>query len=331
MSRIPQILSACLAATVGLGPAFAQTEKTEKAQPGEVVQVEETVEVETATVTPLVQDPADATRKQIAEINRELEFVKTIATSGGLIERVKHSAIGERPIEARSFDLGVEVPQPGITVAQPAQPQKSVRLLGDAEKERMGADVVFAVNGKPVSEDEYQVMFEYLKAAPGERAEEDLAKEAIRALVMQKAALARFDSQSVEALANIKAIEGELKSGGDFAAVAREKSMCPSASQGGDLGFFTKGRMDPMFERVAFTTKVGETSDVVQSAFGYHLIKVTAREEGEGDQPTRVKASHILVSFDANTQVVRQAMAQAANGQVDLAFVNDEWRKKSPF
>jgi peptidylprolyl isomerase/peptidyl-prolyl cis-trans isomerase C len=68
----------------------------------------------------------------------------------------------------------------------------------------------------------------------------------------------------------------KLKDGKSFEELAQKFSSCPSAQQGGDLGSFSKGRMDEDFEDAAFALKVGEiTAKPIRTKFGYHLIKRT--------------------------------------------------------
>ena len=67
-----------------------------------------------------------------------------------------------------------------------------------------------------------------------------------------------------------------------FADIAKEKSTDKtSGAKGGDLGMFAQGRMVPEFERAAFALKQGEVSDVVKTQYGYHVIMVTERKDGE--------------------------------------------------
>jgi peptidyl-prolyl cis-trans isomerase C len=97
--------------------------------------------------------------------------------------------------------------------------------------------------------------------------------------------LARFPegadpSAKKKARAKIDDVLGQVRRGGDFAALARQHSEDGSAQAGGDLNFFGPGQMVPAFEKTAFALQVGQVSDVVETQFGYHIIKVTDRKPG---------------------------------------------------
>lgn len=79
-----------------------------------------------------------------------------------------------------------------------------------------------------------------------------------------------------EALELINKLKTDIEGGADFAGLAQEHSDCPSGQSGGDLGMFGRGQMVPEFETATFALEVGGTSDVVETAFGYHLITRTA-------------------------------------------------------
>ena len=88
------------------------------------------------------------------------------------------------------------------------------------------------------------------------------------------------------------------RAGEDFAKLAQEFSSDGSKDKGGDLGWFGKGDMVPEFEQAAFALKPGEISNVVQSKFGFHIIKLDERktETKDGKTEEKVHARHILIS-----------------------------------
>jgi len=74
-------------------------------------------------------------------------------------------------------------------------------------------------------------------------------------------------------------LKKKIEAGADFAAVAREHSLCPSGRQGGALGEFGPGQMVKEFDQVVFSGEVGKVLGPVQTQFGYHLLEVTSRTE----------------------------------------------------
>jgi len=106
----------------------------------------------------------------------------------------------------------------------------------------------------------------------------------------------------VETEDEAKAIEAELKNGADFAELAKKKSKDPGASDGGDLGFFTKDQMVPEFSTVAFALEPGKISDPVKSQFGWHIIKVEEKRSRKAPDFEQVKGQ-------IETYVTRKAQA----------------------
>ncbi len=98
------------------------------------------------------------------------------------------------------------------------------------------------------------------------------------------------------------AIAAEMKRATDeeFATRAKEVSQGPSAARGGDLGLFRRGTMVPAFEKAAFSLKAGETSDVVETPFGLHIIRVIARRHVDPN------------SFTAHRDRIEQILTDAA-------------------
>ncbi len=81
------------------------------------------------------------------------------------------------------------------------------------------------------------------------------------------------------ALEKIREIEKKIEEGADFAEMAKEHSEGPSSAEGGDLGFFEKGKMVPAFDEKVFSMEKGEISEPVKTKFGYHLIKLEDTKE----------------------------------------------------
>jgi peptidyl-prolyl cis-trans isomerase D len=105
------------------------------------------------------------------------------------------------------------------------------------------------------------------------------------------------DAAKAAARKKAEDVLAKAKAGGDFAALAKENSGDPgSASKGGDLGFFPRGRMVPQFEEVAFTLEPGTISEIVESPFGLHIIRVDEKKAG-GPQPIEQVREQIVTTL----------------------------------
>jgi len=108
------------------------------------------------------------------------------------------------------------------------------------------------------------------------------------------------------AKAKADSLLAELKAGGDFELIAKRESDDPGSRQnGGDLGWNRRGRMVPEFDRWMFALPPGQLSPVIETAFGYHIIRVDRVQPGE------VKARHILIAPKVDSADVTRAHLEA--------------------
>jgi peptidyl-prolyl cis-trans isomerase C len=109
------------------------------------------------------------------------------------------------------------------------------------------------------------------------------------------------DPNQAKAQARAKAEDllKQIKNGADLAELAKAHSTCPSAPNGGDLGFFPRGKTTPPFEKVAFELQVGQVSDVVETEYGFHIIKVTDHKD-----------AGVIAFEQAKNDIIRQLTAK---------------------
>lgn len=147
-------------------------------------------------------------------------------------------------------------------------------VLEEVERRlRMNAYQNFVIKDQSVEESEARAF--YL-----ENPELFMSEERVRAAqILIRTARNDPPSKKEEARAIIQEVYQKSLAGEGFAKLAQEYSQAPTANKGGDLGFFTQGKMVPKFEKVAFTTPVGEISPVFETPFGFNIIKVLEKVE----------------------------------------------------
>ena len=133
------------------------------------------------------------------------------------------------------------------------------------------------------------------KAATSDAAMHQLYEQAAKQMAGQQEVRARHILVKTEDEA--KAVIAELKNGGDFAELAKQKSTDPGAADGGDLGYFPKEEMVPEFAEAAFKLDKGQISEPVHTRFGWHVIKVEDKRERQVptfDQVRDQLATHLV-------------------------------------
>jgi len=114
----------------------------------------------------------------------------------------------------------------------------------------------------------------------------------------------------------------DLKAGKDFAAAAKENSQDPgSAPNGGDLGYFEQGQMVPQFEQTAFALKPGETSELVETQFGYHIIKVAEKQTSRVVPLEEAKGQIEQYLADQNRQAETEAFVSTLKAKAKIEIL----------
>jgi len=128
---------------------------------------------------------------------------------------------------------------------------------------------------------------DYYKTHPGEFTHVDLIRTSHILIGVPQGATPDQDKTAKQ---RAEALLERAKKGEDFAKLAKENSMDPSASQGGDIGLTEKGELEAAYEEAAAKLKVGEIGGVVKTSYGYHVIKLTDHKKAGTDALDEVRA-----------------------------------------
>ncbi|BEV45913.1 peptidylprolyl isomerase [Afipia carboxidovorans] len=227
------------------------------------------------------------------------------ADDNQVIAKVNGAEIRQSDVTAAEKDLG-----PSLAQLDPASRQDSIvrflidlKIVSKAAEDKKIADSADFKRRLTFSRD--RLLMDTLldnegKAALTDEALKKVYEEASKQISGEQEVHARHIL--VETEDEAKAIVAELKKGADFAELAKKKSKDPGASDGGDLGYFTKDQMVPEFSTAAFALETGKISDPVKSQFGWHIIKVEDKRARKAPPFEQVKPQ--LEAF-----VIRKAQA----------------------
>jgi peptidyl-prolyl cis-trans isomerase C len=245
------------------------------------------------------------------------------APSGAVVARVNGVDIRESDLALAEEDLGAEI----ANAPPEAKREHLISYLADvimvtqaAEKKNIADNPDFKrrlafLRNKLLMGFELQ---EEAKAAVSDEALHQTYEDAVQSMRGQEEVHARHIL--VESEDEAKALLDQLKAGGDFVVLAKEKSKDPGGSDGGDLGYFTKDQMVPEFAEVAFKMYPGQLSNPVKTQFGWHIIKVEDKRTKQAPEFDRVKDQiETFLTRKAQTEFISKLRKSAKIERLDKA------------
>jgi peptidyl-prolyl cis-trans isomerase C len=248
-----------------------------------------------------------------------LSSIPASAQDAKVLARVDGIEITEKDVATATAEIGSEI------ASIPVEDRQRVLVQFLIENQLLAAA---AESSKLTETPGFENRLEYYKR----RALRDLYFEKnVRDKVTEDSAKKIYESQ-VAKLKNEEEIrarhillktEGEAKDvverihrGDDFAELAKELSQGPSKTQGGDLGYFSKGQMVPAFEKAAFELKKGEISEPVETQFGWHVIKLEDTRVKQPPSFDEVKERIIAALIQQKAQEVLQQLQSKAKVEI---------------
>jgi peptidyl-prolyl cis-trans isomerase C len=223
--------------------------------------------------------------------------------------RARKLPVADQEVDARVAEIRKNFPdEVSFTQAMSAQGLTAEHLRAQTRTNIEVQKVIDAEVSSKVSVQDFEVSAFYTKNRERFQQGESVHASHILIAVPRDAT----PEQKAEAKSKAQAALRDLRKGADFAAVARAQSQDPgSAQNGGDLGFFAKGQMTPTFEAAAFKLQPGAISGVVETPFGFHIIKAFERRPARTAPLTEVSGQiRGFLAQGQQAEMLEQLIAQ---------------------
>ena len=248
--------------------------------------------------------PADQRDRVLRGVLDQLIGYKVLAQE----TKARNIAVPDAEIDARINQIRGQFPNEEAFTAMLAQRKLTLeQVKSDARQDMAISKMIEAEIAAKIAVKPEQVTDFYAKN-PDQFKEGESVRASHILIAVPKGADAAAKAQ---ARAKAEGVLKDVKAGKDFAALAKEHSADPgSAAQGGDLGFFQQGQMVGPFNDAAFSLAPGAISDVVETDFGFHIIKVVEKKPGR------------TIPLDDVKPQVEQYLQQMNRQEQTEAFVN---------
>jgi parvulin-like peptidyl-prolyl isomerase len=255
------------------------------------------------------------------DIKRQLELIRAIVISQSYAESQAGTpgagAVSDADIDAFFKEPGQEERfNQFLADAQASNPMMAGQKIPDEQlkeiRHQLGQVMLGERRGTAAGIDkkrsiELQIMLEQARLLASTYAKETLIPNTKATDAEITAYIAKHpELDTKQTRAKAEEVLRRVRAGENFATLAKEFSTDPgSKDKGGDLGWFGHGQMIPEFEKAAFALQPGQVSDVVESQYGYHIIKVDEKrtETKDGKPEEQVHARHILIAAGAPNQM----------------------------
>jgi parvulin-like peptidyl-prolyl isomerase len=268
----------------------------------------------------LAEEAKAAGMAERPDVQRQLNLARSVIIGQSYLEEQRKKAAGSPAAGITQADIDAFLKEPGqeqkfeefLSDAKARNPQAA--NLPDAQKQQLKqqwAQILIAERkGRQEGLDkersvQLQIMLQEARTLANQYAKEKLVEKIKASEPEIQAYIAKHpELDPSKARGQADEILKRARAGEDFAKLAEEFSTDPgSKTKGGDLGWFGHGQMVKPFEDAAFALQPGQISDVVESDFGYHIIKVEERgmKNGPDGKPEeQVHARHILIGKGGN-------------------------------